>query len=207
MTIRLIPCVELYRDSPTCADWPSIASDAPSYLHLTGDVTTAEVGSAVAAIARYNTATDAPADGRASIAMLRGLLEHEHIVIPGGILALNDQTRVDITPGCCCGLEDWRDWVDFLDDGVSPWTGHDPAPELELRDDSVNLSSDAAGVEGVFTFAMTRAEYVEQLASVEQHLADFTRELSRWAQTVVPDIAAPLVARLREVYRADPPHR
>ena len=204
--IRLIPCVELYRDSPDCADWPTIASDAPSFLHLTGDVTSAEVGSATAAIARYNTTTNAPSGDRASTAMLRAMLEREHIVIPGGILALNDQTRVDITPGCCCGLEDWRAWVDFLDDGLSPWTGHDPAPELELRDETVYLSSDAAGIEGVFTFSMTRDEYAAQLASVEQHLADFTRELTRWAETVVPDIATPLVARLRDVYRAEPPH-
>jgi hypothetical protein len=46
--IRLIPCVELFRDSPECADWPTIARDAPSHLHLTGDVTPAEVGSAMA---------------------------------------------------------------------------------------------------------------------------------------------------------------
>lgn len=203
--IRLIPCVELFRDSPDCAEWPTIARDAPAYLHLTGDVTPAEVGSAEAAIARYGAAADAPNGGRASPAILRAMLEREHIVIPGGILALNDETRVDITPGCCSGLEDWRDWVDFLGDGVTPWTGHDPAPELELRDGSVYLSSDAAGTEGVFTFSMTRDEYVAQLASVERHLAEFTRELERWAQAVVPDIATPLVARLRDVYRAEPP--
>ncbi|WP_156313234.1 hypothetical protein [Micromonospora sp. HK10] len=39
---------------------------------------------------------------------------------------------MSVTPGCCAGLEDWREWTSVLDGG-QPWLGHDPGPEVEVR--------------------------------------------------------------------------
>src|SRR5262249_5798833 len=41
-----------------------------------------------------------------------------------------------LLPGCCCGLEDWREWIAFLDAGAAPpWCGHTPDAFFERLPD------------------------------------------------------------------------
>lgn len=46
-------------------------------------------------------------------------------------------------PGCCNGLEEWRDWYEVLDGYGQVCFGHDPGPLAERLGDTVRLTVDA----------------------------------------------------------------
>ncbi|SDF37598.1 hypothetical protein SAMN05216553_101335 [Lentzea fradiae] len=107
------------------------------YVELSGRMTQDDVGTALAAIAGYVVGVDAEPGPE----QLRALLAEEMIVMAGGLSVLDTTTGVRIVPGCCAGLESWRDWALFLD-GEVPWLGHSPAPGVELTADVVRLWQD-----------------------------------------------------------------
>ncbi|MGW6706340.1 hypothetical protein ACWGDE_15800 [Streptomyces sp. NPDC054956] len=89
-------------------------SDAGDLLVLSDALTRAEVTAALASISR--------ASG--------GLADAECLIAPGGLLLSDPATGVVVPPGCCFGLESWRDW-ESLARGQSPdWLGHDPGTEV-----------------------------------------------------------------------------
>lgn len=61
--------------------------------------------------------------------------------VPGGLLARDTETGVSIPPSCCCGLEDWREWVS-VPRGGQPWLGHSPTPWIEHLDGAVRIWPD-----------------------------------------------------------------
>ncbi|WP_017587406.1 hypothetical protein [Nocardiopsis ganjiahuensis] len=67
----------------------------------------------------------------------RGLLQEEMTLFPGGLRAFGHGVTVD--PGCCFGLEDWREWR-WLLDREPIWMGHDPGVVQEFVGDEVHLS-------------------------------------------------------------------
>lgn len=69
----------------------------------------------------------------------RELLEEEMTLFPGGLRAIGP--GVTVNPGCCFGLEDWRDWLGLLD-RESIWMGHDPGVTQEFVGDQVHLSQE-----------------------------------------------------------------
>jgi len=73
--------------------------------------------------------------------LLRALLDEEMIITAGGVRVSDTATGVRIGPGCCAGLESWRDWGDLLD-GEVPWLGHSPNPGVEFTQDVVRLWRD-----------------------------------------------------------------
>ncbi|MFE1348408.1 hypothetical protein ACFW57_27885, partial [Streptomyces sp. NPDC058757] len=105
--------------------WP-VAEPGPSgFLALGGDLTTAEVGTAVREIAACNRLPEqdggGPGDreGRprrdALDAFLHGLLTFDPLFAAGGLRVTDRATGVAFDPGCCDGLEDWRDWYRLAD--------------------------------------------------------------------------------------------
>ncbi|MFG2630172.1 hypothetical protein [Streptomyces sp. NPDC048473] len=92
--------------------WP-VAEQPPHHLTpLNGTLSDEQVGTAIATMAGYNSSrvedhlTD-PAD-----AFLSSLLHEEGFVAPGGLRVQDTGTGTTLTPGCCCGLEDWRTGAD-----------------------------------------------------------------------------------------------
>ncbi|MFI0217065.1 hypothetical protein [Streptomyces lydicus] len=69
---------------------------------------------------------------------LRRLLQQEKLIAPGGLRLREIDIDVTVRPGCCCGLEDWRDWLGLLEGDV-PWLGHDPSPAIEVAEPVVRL--------------------------------------------------------------------
>lgn len=83
-------------------------------LVLSGALTAAEVATALTGISR--------ASG--------GLADAECLIAPGGLRLSDTATGVVVPPGCCVGLEDWREWT-ALGRGEAPgWLGHDPGTEV-----------------------------------------------------------------------------
>lgn len=139
--------VDAVLETPDTLDfpvWP--VADLPPYqfMALSGSMSPLEVGSALAMLADYNSR---PAeDGRPLVdagEAIRRLLETDKVIAPGGLRFHDTRTNVTVRPGCCCGLEDWREWLDVAD-GATLWLGHDPSPRLEHADEVVRLWPDSA---------------------------------------------------------------
>ncbi|WP_406499429.1 hypothetical protein OG936_32065 [Streptomyces sp. NBC_00846] len=91
--------------------WPVVEQPPHHLTPLNGTLSDEQVGTAIATMAGYNSSrvedhlTD-PAD-----AFLSSLLHEEGFVAPGGLRVQDTGTGTTLTPGCCCGLEDWRGWL------------------------------------------------------------------------------------------------
>ncbi|KJK54925.1 hypothetical protein [Saccharothrix sp. ST-888] len=175
---------------PDFAFWP-VAEQPPYHLTpLNGTLSDEQVGTAIATMVGYSSSrvddrlTD-PAD-----AFLSSLLHEEGFVTPGGLRAQDTATGTTLTPGCCCGLEDWRGWLD-IPDGGEPWLGHDPTPRAEQLGDTVRLHPDGEHPGPVIGIA--RTELPRLLARVQQDLADFLLLIAAWADQHAPQSAQTLV--------------
>src|SRR5687767_16032988 len=109
-------------------------------LHLSASMSAPQVGAAMATLASYGDG-DAGDGPREVAAALRAIVEKERMIAPGGLLARDTETGVVIPPSCCCGLEEWREWVS-VPSGGRPWLGHSPAPWIEQLDGTVRIWPD-----------------------------------------------------------------
>lgn len=80
-----------------------------------------------------------PPGGRADV--VDALLAEELQIIAGGLRVGDPSTGRAVVPGCCAGLEDWRDWAQALA-GSSPWLGHDPGPQIEAVGEDLRVWQD-----------------------------------------------------------------
>jgi hypothetical protein len=69
--------------------------------------------------------------------ILQDLIVAKRLILAGVIQAVCEGQV--ITLGCCCGLENWCEWQNFLESGETPWLGHDPSPWLERIGDVVRI--------------------------------------------------------------------
>ena len=148
------------------------------YLH--GKMTDTEIGLVFATIAEYNNIK--LVNNKQIIS--EQILEAQMLIAPGGIEV--SQGKNTISPSCCCGLESWREWTDFLTTGNSPWLGHDPSPWLEIHNDLVYIWSDGGldPVNNAFHIDVSISDFQTALAIVEQDLQDFLLRLKSWLQTI-----------------------
>ncbi|MCP2241436.1 hypothetical protein LX86_000156 [Lentzea aerocolonigenes] len=148
-------------------DWPT-GPYSDGDVVLSGRMSREDVGTALASIAQYNNHQQVEQDGPS---MLRVLLEAEKIIMSGGLLVRDTRTGVVIEPGCCQGIEDWRDWCGVLD-GVHPWLGHSPDPKIEFGDGVVRVWPDDGKTDGP-ACEVPLAELPVHLAVVRQDLLGF----------------------------------
>jgi hypothetical protein len=107
-----------------------------SWIRLSGEITYSEIGLVFVQLVQYNK-LDLSGESQT---FLKQIVEAESLVLLGGIQAVwADKV---IPPSCCCGLETWRDWQEFLKTGETSWLGHDPSPWLEIRGDLIRIWSD-----------------------------------------------------------------
>ncbi|MER7473203.1 hypothetical protein [Micromonospora sp. NPDC000018] len=177
--------------------WP-VAEVGP-WLALSGALTAAEVGTAVARIAAYHHVDDRtvwPEDDDPLTAVLPVAAagpEPGALVVPGGLRLTDPGTGARVDPGCCSGLEDWRAWYE-IPSGASPDQGHDPDPWVEhRRDGTIRVWAD----EERGAHVDVRVDELMRLVDgVSADLAGFLRVLRTWADGVVPAAADGLVESL-----------
>ncbi|MET9653268.1 hypothetical protein ABZZ44_23770 [Streptomyces sp. NPDC006460] len=141
------PVLEIY--TPDGFDlWPVAEVESFGFLPLSGGLTPAGIGTAVMRIASCNDIdpegdrSPRPADALDSF--LHGLLTLDNLFAAGGLRVTDNSTGVTFLPGCCDGLEDWRDWRQCIDDGCLLGFGHDPwSPVAERFGDTVRLTVNA----------------------------------------------------------------
>ena len=131
----------------------------------------------------------------------------ESLILPGGI-AVRDATNREITPGCCCGLEGWREWHLFEATGVSPWMGHDPDAHFEQAGDTVRLWSHGELSDGLgdpFAIEMTSADFHRALEGAERELVEFLGALRAWAERCSPANVVAVVACFDRAFQITAP--
>lgn len=188
--------------------WPVTEVERFGYLALSGGLTPAEVGMAVMRIAGCND-IDPEDDGRPLRpadpvgSFLHGLLTCDALVAGGGLRVADSGTGVVLLPGCCSGLEEWRDWYAVLDGSGPAFFGHDPSPAVERLGDIVRLTVDAEQDDSAVVMVHVD-ELRHLLAKVERDLLDFHALASDWLHRHLPAHAAPVAAALGRVLDVSP---
>ncbi|MBA9002363.1 hypothetical protein [Thermomonospora cellulosilytica] len=164
--------------------WPV---DVPpgGLLRLSGRMTDAQVGTAVAVIADSSVWDDLPA-----LDLLRAFTDQDEVAVPGGLRLTDTSTGAVVEPGCCFGLESWRDWAELLD-GETPWLGHDPTPEIEFADGVALVR-----VDGGDSIRLPLEELPAILTAVRNDLTGFLSLTGRWADAHAPHLSGRLVKLL-----------
>lgn len=202
------PVLEMY--APAGFDlWPVAEVEPFGFLPLSGELSPAEVGAAVMRIADCN---DIDPDGdrppRPTDALgsfLHGLLTFDTLFAAGGLRVTDHSTGVTFQPGCCDGLEDWRDWHRFIDDGSPLGFGHDPvSPVAERFGDTVRLTVNAERSDSPL-IELSVAELRGLLTDAERDLADFQVLAAGWASRYLPGHCAAVTAALARVVRLPAP--
>ncbi|MGW1794665.1 hypothetical protein ACWCQN_01360 [Streptomyces sp. NPDC001984] len=183
--------------------WPVAEIKSFGFLPLRGELSPAEVGTAVMRIASCN---DIDPDGDrpprpagALDSFLHGLLTFDNLFAAGGLQVTDNSAGVTFLPGCCDGLEDWRDWHQFVDDGSLLGFGHDPvSPIAERFGDTVRLTVNADQSDSpVIELSVTELRHL--LTGAERDLVDFHALAADWASRHLPGHCAPVTAALARV--------
>ncbi|OLZ49898.1 hypothetical protein BS330_31755 [Amycolatopsis keratiniphila subsp. nogabecina] len=181
--------------------WPVAEVESFGYIPLSGELTSREVGTAVMCIAACNdidpedgVRPPRPADPLGSF--LHGLLTFDTLFAAGGLRVTDSATGVAFMPGCCNGLEDWREWHHVLEDNGQVWFGHDPDPRAERCGDTVRLTVDAEqSASPVIELPVTDLRNL--LAGAEHDLAGFLALAVGWAErNLANHSAVPVIGAL-----------
>ncbi|MFH8382423.1 hypothetical protein ACH4E7_15970 [Kitasatospora sp. NPDC018058] len=202
------PVLEMEAPDEDFALWPTNSFEPYGFLVLDGRLTPEEVGSAVWRIAVAN--EEAPEEGEPTDpldAFLYGLLTAEDLIAHGGFRVTDTATGAVFAPGCCNGLEEWRDWLEVTDGSGKARFGHGPVPQAERLDGVVRLTADV-DAEDSAVIELPVDELRRLLAGAEQDLRDFVRLAGGWAERRLPEQAAAVTAALARALdlagRADP---
>jgi hypothetical protein len=193
------PVVEVYAPDGF-ALWPVAEVESFCYLALSGELTPLEVGTVVMRIASCND-IDPEDDGRPPRpadplgSFLHGLLTFDTLFAAGGLRVTDSATGVVFLPGCCNGLEDWREWHRVLDGSGQAWFGHDPDPRAERYGETVRLTVDAERNDSP-VIEVLATDLWRLLAGAEHDLAGFLALAADWAAQYLPRHAAPVTAAL-----------
>ncbi|SCW83853.1 hypothetical protein SAMN04487970_10635 [Paenibacillus tianmuensis] len=128
--------------------------------------------------------------------VLNELITTDEILIRGGI-AFEDKDKM-ILPGCCCGLESWREVLEAVINKENVWLGHDPYPSVEYVDHMVRIwSDDFSGairkdlteqeIQKMYYIEYDRDDLIKKLQSIETDLLDFYKHSFEKALWMVED--------------------
>ncbi|WP_199925931.1 hypothetical protein [Streptomyces sp. NRRL S-495] len=199
-----------YWDSDGFELWP--VAEVDPYLTLHGRLTPAEVGTAVMRIVGFNDLDPEPWERprrpprpREPLdSFLHGLLTFDSLYAAGGLRVTDSATGTTFLPGCCAGIDEWRDWFDVLDDGGATFFGHDPVAQVERAGDTVRLLVDAESGDAP-VIELPAAEARRLLAGVERDLTAFLALAAGWAAHHLPGHAGPVTTALAHALDLRPP--
>ncbi|WP_328863523.1 hypothetical protein [Streptomyces sp. NBC_00306] len=181
--------------------WPVGEHESFGYLVLNGELTPAEVGTAVMRIACCNDFEPEEEHGPCPTdplgTFLHGLLTMPDLFAAGGLRVTDNATdTVFVEPGCCNGLETWRDWLEVLDGTGSAYFGHDPSSMAERVGDIVRLTLDADATDGSPVIELSVDQVRRLVTGAQQDLQDFLKLAGTWAEQHLPAHAAAVTAAL-----------
>lgn len=196
--ITLTPVLQ--RWSVDCPFWPVEKTDF--YVAVPGRPTSQQVGTVVwTLIARGVSADDLSIAATDPAEAIEDYLTcGEGDFAPGGLRVGDGNVVVD--PGCCVGLDEWRDWLGVTGGAVID-LGHDPDPLIEHRGPVVRVWQDAGQLPSGPAFDpdephidIPRHTLPDLLDAVQQDLAGFLTALHPWARGISAGLADALTAAL-----------
>ncbi|MFJ6793952.1 hypothetical protein [Streptomyces sp. NPDC091268] len=107
-----------------------------------------------------------------------------------------DTDTVFVEPGCCNGLETWRDWLEVLDGTGRSSFGHDPSSVAERIGDIVRLTFDAYGTDDSPVIELPVDQARRLVMGAQQDVRDFLGLAGIWAEQHVPAHAPAVTAAL-----------
>ncbi|MFC3454323.1 hypothetical protein [Amycolatopsis speibonae] len=184
--------------------WPVAEVESFGHLALSGELTPLEVGTAMMSIVadndidpEHNDRPPRPSDPLESF--LHGLLTFDTLFAAGGLRVTDSATGVTLLPGCCNGLEDWREWYQVLDGGGHRiGFGHDPDPMAERHGETVRLTVDAEQRDSP-VIELPAVDLRRLLGKAERDLAGFLALATDWAGQHLPRHAVSVVAALARI--------
>lgn len=182
-TIEAVVQLQPFEGEPP---WAVASAANWSFLKLFSGVTDEEVGSVILTACSYNHHLEVQ---RSPIETLDAFVA-EDFVLPGG-LRFSEDEQVKVVPGCCAGLEDWREWLD-VPNGNTIWAGHDPSPGVEFVDGGIRVWQDEKA-EGIEFIDLSADEMRGLLKKVESDLKGFVFRLGEWANFVTPSLQKKIV--------------
>ncbi|MGF2012915.1 hypothetical protein [Nostoc sp. DedVER01b] len=180
------PCLQAIVEAPSykgeqLCPW-TVADYKPfSRIQLYSEMTDWEVGLIFAQLVDYNSLHN---EGNANDVLYR-VIESKKLILPGGLQVRSTADKL-IYPSCCCGLEEWREWLDFLATGRSPWLGHDPSPWIEMVNGFVRVWSDG-GMDSKgrgFHLDFEQSTFKTELRKVQHDLSTFLIKIEDWANGI-----------------------
>ncbi|MGW7095765.1 hypothetical protein [Streptomyces sp. NPDC054874] len=180
--------------------WPVGEHESFGYLVLDRKLTPAKVGTAVMRIVDCNDFEAGEEHGPCPTdplgTFLYGLLTMPDLFAPGGFRLPGTTTgTVFVEPGCCNGLETWRDWLGMLDGTGCAHFGHDPSSTAERIGDTVRLTHDV-GTDGSPVTELPTEQVDRLVADAQQDLQDFLGLAGAWSEQHLSAHAAPITAAL-----------
>lgn len=198
--ITVHPVIEL-RPADEFSLWPVDGCATSGFLYLNGGLSPGVIGAAVMHIAACNNIElfregHLPRPQEPLDDFLHDLLTLDELFVAGGMRITDTTSDTTLVPGCCSGLNEWRDWLHFLDgNGFPPDLGHDPSPRVEHSGDIVLMKTDTEIEDGP-TIEVRALELRELLAHAESDLGEFLRSARIWSEHHLPDHSAQLMAAL-----------
>ncbi|GCD45939.1 hypothetical protein [Streptomyces paromomycinus] len=180
--------------------WPVAAPSEDRLLVLSGEMSLRQVGTAMAVLTSGYEG-DREALGTCACAEtvarhLEHLLSLDLATAPGGIRLKDTTTGTVIAPGCCFGLENWRDWYD-LSNGDEPWLGHGTVAHVEHDGPLVRVWPDTEA-SASRPIELPMAELPALLQIVHDDLKGFLALAEQWVHGYAPALAPDVIAKLRE---------
>ncbi|WP_433437164.1 hypothetical protein [Nonomuraea sp. CA-141351] len=177
--------------------WPIAERSSDRLLALSGQMSPAEVGTAMAAIFSYNGIPVVHTADMTGAYLEQHLAEAEALIAPGGLRFRDTITDVNVSPGCCFGLENWRDWW-IVARGQEAWLGHDPTPHITHAGHVIQLRQHDQGLPPSPPIEITRSELSSLLTTAQQQLTGFLNVAQQWATATTPGLADRLISALDE---------
>lgn len=210
--IILEPVIETC-DAVDFTAWPvSVPADSP-YLVLSGELTSAGIGTAMAVIVSCNDGilgkdgNEVP-EGPGTAWAIERLTRAECLIAPGGLRVRDIDAGLTVNPGCCFGLENWREW-ERVAAGETVWLGHDPDPWAEHLGSTIRIWPDRIRGGGETPTAgppveIAAGDFPGLIADAHQKLRGFLGLLAPWALPLAGETAGSLAAALAARFRIGP---
>ena len=177
-------------------DW--VLKSEEEFINLDGAISDNGCASFLALLALYNNLTDKGSPEKAAQAVLNA----KRLILPGGLLAWDETSR--IVPGCCCGLEAWRDWYSIKPKGNGPWLGHDPSPWVDCRKEHAIIWSDTDPEQNLQKIQVSYCELETALQKTQDDFTAFADKFSDWAGNHT-SVATEVTHRIAREFEIFPP--
>ena len=185
-------------DAESSCPWEIAEITGSDCIRLSAEMSQPEIGLFFAQLVRYNRIDFSESQE----AILKEILAADGLALAGGIQAIFEEQV--ISPSCCCGLEGWREWQDFLKTNKTPWLGHDPSPWIEQVDDVIRIWSDGGlgdSMKDAFKIEVNRPAFERELQAVERDLLGFRFCIERWCESVGFEQASELAEKIKRCFQ------